>query len=193
MKKIFLSAFALSLLFASCDVKKTESGELPEVDIDVDAEAGNLPEYDVNWAEVDLKTETRMVEVPKVVIVMEEEEVEVPVLDVDMPDEYGDKRERTLMVEAEVSGKEHDLEIKQIRATGKRLYVISMLEELDQDLGDKKVRIQDQVDINAPELDVEYIIVGERPDRVFNNNNRYVKTMSEVENMLSDSEVIYED
>lgn len=193
MKKILLSVFALSMMITSCDMKKTESGELPEVDIDVDAEEGNLPEYEINWADIDLKTETRMVEVPKVVVVMEEEEVEVPVLDVDMPDEYGDKRERTLMVEAEVSDKEHNLEIKQIRATGKKLYVISELTMLDTDLGDKNVRVQDQVELNAPELDVEYIIVGERPDRMFNNNNRYVKSMSEVNNMLGDADVIYED
>ena len=141
----------------------------------------------------DLTTKTKMVEVPKVVVVMEEEEVEVPVLDVDMPDEYGDKRERTLMVEAEVSGKEHDIEIQEIRATGKKLYVIATLEKMDQDLGDNKnVRVQDQVEINAPELDVEYVIVGERPDRVFNNNNRYVNSMSEVNNMLGDADVIYE-
>ncbi|MGB5983234.1 MAG: hypothetical protein WBG46_13920 [Nonlabens sp.] len=193
MKKIFLSVFALSMMITSCDMKKTESGELPEVDIDVDAEEGNLPEYEINWADIDLKTETRMVEVPKVVVVMEEEEVEVPVLDVDMPDEYGDKRERTLMVEAEVSDKEHNLEIKQIRATGKKLYVISELTMLDTDLGDKNVRVQDQVELNAPELDVEYIIVGERPDRMFNKNNRYVSSMSEVNNMLGDADVIYED
>lgn len=191
MKKTFLTLATVALLFTSCDLKKTESGELPEVDVDVDAEAGNLPEYEVNWADVDLTTKTKMVEVPKVVVVMEEEEVEVPVLDVDMPDEYGDKRERTLMVEAEISGKEHNIEIQEIRATGKKLYVIATLEAMDQDLGDKNVRVQDQVEINAPELDVEYVIVGERPDRVFNNNNRYVKSMSEVNNMLGDADVIY--
>ncbi len=193
MKKILFIAAAMAIV--SCDVKKTESGELPEVDVDVETEAGNLPEYDVEWADVNLTTTTRMVEVPKVVIVMEEEEVEVPVLDVDMPDDgdFGDKSERTLLVEAEVSGKEHDLEIKQIRATGRKLYVIAMLEEEDGDLQGKTVRVQDQVDINAPDLDVEYIIVGERPDRIYNKNNRYVKSMSDVNNMLTDARIIYED
>jgi hypothetical protein len=191
MKKIVFIAAAL--VFTSCEMKKTESGELPEVDVDVETEAGNLPEYDVEWADVDLKTTTRTVEVPKVVVVMEEEEVEVPVLDLDMPDEgdFGEKSERTLLVEAEVSGKEHDLEIKEIRATGRKLYVIAELEELDQDLQGKTVRVQDQVDINAPDLDVQYIIIGERPDRVYNRNNRYVNSMNDINNMIGDADVIY--
>jgi hypothetical protein len=29
--------------FMACNIKKDEKGELPEVDIDVDTEAGNLP------------------------------------------------------------------------------------------------------------------------------------------------------
>ncbi len=193
MKKIIMSIFLTAALITSCDVKKTETGELPEVDIDVDAELGELPEYDMEWADVDLTTKTKTVTVPKVVVVMEEEEVEVPVLDVDMPDEsdFGEKSERTLLVETEVSDKEHKLQIQQIRATGKKLFVIATLEAMDQDLDGKTVRVQDQVDINAPDLDVEYIIVGERPDRIYNKNNRYVTSMGDVDNMLGDAQVIY--
>ncbi len=85
-----------------------------------------------------------MVEVPKVVVVMEEEEVEVPVIDVDMPDEE-EKYEQELIVEAEVEGTEHDINIQQIRASERRIYVIATLEALTKDIGDQNMRVQDQV------------------------------------------------
>lgn len=191
MKKLILlfaiGAFTFSV--TSCKIDKEESGEMPELDVDVDADAGELPEYDVDWANVDVGTNTRTVEIPKVVVVMEEEEVEVPYIDVNMPGE--DKEERTLMVEAEVSGNEHDIEIQEIRASKNRLYVISRLEKLDTDLGDKTVRIQDQVDINAPDLDVEHIIIGKKVDRVFNNNYTYVNSMNDLDASIRNAEVIY--
>ena len=77
MKKFILPLGLALALLTSCDINKKESGELPEVDVDVETEAGELPEYDVDWADVDISTRTETVEVPKVVVVMEEEEVEV--------------------------------------------------------------------------------------------------------------------
>lgn len=53
------------------EVEQTEEGEMP--DVDVSAESGDMPEYDVDTADVDVETE--------------EKTVEVPVVDVDMPDE----------------------------------------------------------------------------------------------------------
>ncbi|GAA0871125.1 hypothetical protein GCM10009117_02700 [Gangjinia marincola] len=184
-------------MIISCNVKQTESGELPEVDIDVDAEAGNLPEYDVNWADVNVGTKTKMVKVPKVVVVMEEEEIEVPYVDVDMPNDIEgydmEKSERSIIVEAEVSGKEHSLEIQEIRATKNNLFVISTLEELDTDLGDKTMRVQDQLELNAPDLNVKHVIVGTRPDRVFNSQHMYVSSMDKLNDKIKNAKVIYKD
>ncbi|KQC33260.1 hypothetical protein AAU57_07980 [Nonlabens sp. YIK11] len=188
MKIKLLSIFALIAILTSCDIKKTDGGELPEVDVDVEAEAGELPEYDVDWMDVDVTTTTRTVEVPKLVVVMEEEQVEVPVLDVDMP---GDKMERTLTVEAEIAGTDQDLEIQEVRATNNKLYVISTLEDNGTDLEGKTIRRQDQVVLNAPSLDVEYIIVGEKPNRIFNNNNRYFADMSSLDDDIANAKVIY--
>ncbi len=190
MKTRFLTVFALAALFTSCDINKTSDAEMPELDVDVEAESGELPEYDVDWMDVNVSTETRTVEIPKLVVVMEEEEVEVPILDLDMP---GDKSERTLTVEAEISGTDKDLEIEQVRATRNKLYVIASLENTDMDLEGKTVRKQDQVMINAPALDVEYIIIGERPNRVFNMNNRYFVTMNDLDTDIAEAKVIYED
>jgi hypothetical protein len=60
---------AATLGLAACDVDQTEEGELPDVDV----EAGNMPEYDVEGPDVDVGTTT--------------ETVEVPTLDIDGPDD----------------------------------------------------------------------------------------------------------
>jgi len=188
MKKVIAPLLMLALV-SSCNIKKEEKGELPDVDVDVSADAGQLPEYDVNWADIDVGTTTKTVEIPKVIVVMEEEQVEVPVIDVDMPGE--DKMERTLVVEAEVTGNEHDLSIQEIRATERRLYVISKLDKLDTDVGDKKMRVQDQVEINAPDLDVVHVIIGEKADNVLNNQYRYVNSMNDLDDKIRDAKVLY--
>ncbi len=187
MKRI-LCFLLIGTLVVSCDINQKKETELPEVDVDV--EEGQLPTFDVEWADVNVGTTTKKVEIPKVVIVMEEEEVEVPYIDVDMPndfdDKYGEKEERTLMVEAEVSGMEHDIEIKEIWAKGNNLYVISELEATDQSIDDKKMRVSDQITLNAPDLNVKHYIIGERPDRVFNTQHRYFKSMADLKSTLGD-------
>ena len=67
------------------DVDQTEPGKLPDVDVAIDAEAGKIPEYDVDTGEVNVGTETETVLVPEVVMV--DEEVEVPTVDVEEPEE----------------------------------------------------------------------------------------------------------
>ncbi|MGS2727024.1 hypothetical protein ACU8DI_10490 [Psychroserpens sp. BH13MA-6] len=179
----------------NCNVDKKKDMELPEVDVDMDvsAEEGQLPTYDVDWADVNVGTTTKTVNVPKVVVVMEEEEVEVPYIDVDMPDsDDNDKEERTLMIEAEVTGNEHTLDIKEIWASDNNLYVISELVETDQSIADKKMRVSDQVTLNAPELNVKHYIIGERPDRVFNTQHTYVADMNTLKSKMNgDYKVIY--
>lgn len=191
MRKLKTLAVAVVSVLAlqNCKMNKEESGSLPDLDVDVQADSGELPEFDVKWADIDISTTTKTIKVPKVVIVMEEEEVEVPVIDFNMPGK--DKMERSIVVEAEVSGKEHELNIMEIRATKNRLYVISKLQELTTSLGDKTMRIQDQVYVNAPDLDVQHIIVGKKADRIFNNNYKYVNSMTEVDDLIGDAKTIY--
>ena len=69
---------------SACSAEKTESGEAPS--IDVDADAGELPEYDVDTADVDVSTETTTVDVPDVNVTTQEETVEVPTIDVEPAD-----------------------------------------------------------------------------------------------------------
>ncbi len=63
-----VAAFGL----AACDVEQTEEGDMPEVTV----EGGNLPEYDVDAAEVTVGTEERVVDVP--VIGVEEADASAP-------------------------------------------------------------------------------------------------------------------
>jgi hypothetical protein len=69
MKRIIattlIAPFALGL--AACDVDQTQEGEMPEVNV----EGGQMPEFDVETADVDVGTE--------------EKTIEVPTVDVDMP------------------------------------------------------------------------------------------------------------
>lgn len=61
--------------FAGCRVEKTQEGELPEVE--VEAEGGQMPKYDVDAAEVEVGTETK--------------EIQVPDVDINPPDDEGDE------------------------------------------------------------------------------------------------------
>ncbi|OQD43215.1 hypothetical protein BUL40_05085 [Croceivirga radicis] len=193
MRKTFLSlVVATPILLGSCKVDQKKEAELPEVDVDIETAAGQLPSYDVDWADVNVGTTTKTMEIPKVVVVMEEEEVEVPYLDVDMPEDYGEKTERTLRVEAEIADTTHNLDIEKIYANEDNLIVVSSLEKGEQSLGNKTMRISDQVTLNAPDLNVKYYIIGERPEQVFNSSYTYVKDMETLKNKLEGYQVIYE-
>ena len=61
----FLSLLVAPLFvvgMAACDVEQTEEGDLPDVDV----EGGQVPEYDVDAADVEVGTDTAVVEVPDV-------------------------------------------------------------------------------------------------------------------------------
>lgn len=69
-KTAFLAMCSVSLVFAltGCKVDKTQDGELPEVE--VKADAGKLPKYEVETAEVAVGTKKVEVEVPTATIEM---------------------------------------------------------------------------------------------------------------------------
>lgn len=62
MRKTFmvLASTSLALGLAACDVDQTEEGAAPDIDIN----AGELPEFDVETADVNVTTGTRTVEIP---------------------------------------------------------------------------------------------------------------------------------
>ena len=66
---IILASSCLAL--AGCDVDQTKEGEMP--DVDVNASGGQLPEYNVTGPEVNVGTENKTVQVPTVDVDVPEE------------------------------------------------------------------------------------------------------------------------
>ena len=66
-----LAGTALTFALYGCDVDQTKEGKMPDVDVNVTE--GQLPEYDIDTPDVDIK--------------MEEKTIEVPDIDVDMPED----------------------------------------------------------------------------------------------------------
>lgn len=65
MKNLLKALIGASVLgIAACDVDQTKEAEAP--DIDVNASGGQLPEFDVDTADVNIGTENRVVQVPTV-------------------------------------------------------------------------------------------------------------------------------
>lgn len=164
-------------LVTACDVEKTDEGDMPEVDVDY--ESGEMPDYDVDWADVDVGTRTKTVSVPKIAVYTEEEQVEVPYLDFDMPD-AGESEERSVVVELEVSETKPELEIESVYASDRRLYVISRLTKTGTSLAGERARISDRIMLNAPDLDVKHLIIGERLEGNWNQQYTFVPDISAV-------------
>lgn len=186
--KLFTGILMIGIA-ASCSVDKTQEGEMP--DVDIQAESGELPEYDVDWANVKVSTRTKTVEVPKVVVVTEKEQVEVPYIEVNTPDDET-MEERTIRVEAEVANESHQMKIKEIYADDDDLHVVAELTATGQDLQGQTVRVSDQVVINAPDSDVEYYILGSRPEGYFNTQYEFISSREELNDELEDAHKIYE-
>jgi hypothetical protein len=184
--RYLLILFSASLLVFSCEVEQTQEGEMPEVSV----EEGEMPEYEVNWADVDVRSTTRTVKVPK--IVMEEREIEVPVIDFQMPkDMDGEKEERTIVVEAEVEGRAHEIDIEEAYVSNNNLYVIAELEAEEQELNGETMRVSDRIVVNAPDLNVKYYIIGDKPQGDFNNQYRFIASRSDISDELSNAKKIY--
>lgn len=68
-----LAVPAVALSMSSCEVKKTEEGEMPKVNV----EGGNVPKYDVEGP--DVKVEEKKIEIP--------DSITVPDIDIVTPAE----------------------------------------------------------------------------------------------------------
>lgn len=163
----------LALGPVSCTLEKTQSAKAPDVDVDVDP--GRWPKYNVKWADVDVGTSTRTITVPKLEWKREQMQVQVPYIDINPG--AGSREERTIAVELEVPQSGYDLEIREVRAAGDQLWVISELTKTNS-TGTGYGRVSDQVVVNAPEdLRVHRVIVGERPEGVYNRQYTFYPNM----------------
>lgn len=194
IKKIRMLTALMALLvivgLTGCEIDQTQAGDMPDVDVDVEADPGQLPAYDIDGPDVNVGTTTKMVKVPKVVVVMEEEEVEVPYIDVDVPGE--DKMEQTIVVETEVRGEGYELDIEEAYVVGNELWVISELEAPDMFPEERPtMRISDRLVLNAPDLRVKHFIIGDKPDGFHNGQYTFINSMADIESDLMNGKRLY--
>ena len=76
MNKFFMIAPIAAFALGACSVDQTEEAELP--DVDVSADGGNMPEFDVDTADVDVGSEEVTVDVPTVDVDMPEDQDKAP-------------------------------------------------------------------------------------------------------------------
>lgn len=180
---------ALVLTFA-CSVDQTREAKAPDVDVDVDP--GQLPAYDVDWADVDVGTTERTVMVPEIEFKREKATVNVPYIDINAPGK--NREERTITVEAEVPNRGYELSIREIRAVGNQLWVVSELKEAGVKSGGP-TRVSDQVVVNVPDdLNIHKVIIGERPEGSYNQEHTFYGSRADFEAKLPSSKgrVLYQ-
>jgi hypothetical protein len=178
----------LVMPLGACRVEQEEAGSLPDVDVEV--EPGSLPEYDVQGPDVNVGVTERTVTVPRVVVVQEEETVEVPYIDVSLPD--AEQIERTITPEVEVPSGGYDLSIQGVYAVNNELWVVSNLEEVDPDAPETTVRVSDRIVLNAPDMSVRHFIIGERPAGTFNEQYTFISSREEIAPQLNAGRQLYD-
>ncbi|KST69977.1 hypothetical protein [Mastigocoleus testarum] len=181
-----LSLFILLLPLASCQVKQEEAGRLPDVDIT----PGKLPEYDIKGPDVKVGVTKRTVTVPKVIVVQEQQTVEVPYIDVDLPG--ANRKERTITTEVEVPSGGYDLEVQSVYALNNELWVISQLREENPNAPRATVRVSDNIVINAPDIPVRHYIIGERPKGNFNEQYTFINDRQQIASQLESGRQLYQ-
>lgn len=180
-----LSLILLLFPLSSCRVEQEQAGRLPDVEV----EPGRLPEFDIEGPDVDIGVTERTVTVPKVVVVQEEETIEVPYIDVDVPG--AERTERTLTVEAEVPSSGYNLEIQDIYVVNNELWVVSQLEEVNPNAPQATVRASDRIAINAPDMAVRHYIIGELPIGTFNEQYTFVGNREQIASQLESGRQLY--
>ena len=184
-------AAGLAILGAvGCTAEQTQQGEPPDVDVQVDP--GQWPQYDINWADVDVGTREQTVTVPVIRVEQETKQVSVPYIDINPPNAR-DREERTVQVAVDVPHAGYELQIMEVRAAGDDLWVIARLQQGEQPAAQALTRVSDQVVVNAPsDLDVRKVVVGQRPAGM-SQEHQFVGSMENVQQIIpGGGRVIYQ-
>ncbi|MGB3757085.1 MAG: hypothetical protein WBA07_12020 [Rivularia sp. (in: cyanobacteria)] len=169
----------------SCQIEKEQAARLPEVNI----EPGRLPEYDIKGPDVKVGVTKRTVTVPKVIVVQEEQTVEVPYIDVDLPGV--ERKERTITAEVEAPSAGYNLEIQDVYAANNELWVVSRLEEENPNAPKATVRVSDRIVINAPDIPVRQYVIGKRPNGSFNEQYTFINSREQIDSQLASGKQLY--
>ena len=192
-KWITTTVLAMVLAAGACEVDQTREAELPDLDVDVDAERGQMPAYDIDGPDVNVGVRETTVTVPKLRVETETEEITVPYIDIDFPgaEDDAERQERELAVEFDVDHGGYQVEIEEVRAHGDQLYVIARLNEGDAG-AEGPNRVSDRVIINAPDSGVRYYVIGEPPNGSVASRYRFVGAESALPQPVRDAKVIYQ-
>jgi hypothetical protein len=176
--------------FGGCRAEQTKEAEAPRVDVDVDA--GQWPRYKVQWADVDVGTTQRTITVPVVRVQKETRQISVPYIDINPPG-AGDREERVVAIEVDVPHAGYQLQITDVLAAEDGLWVVAELSDVSPSKGAVATRVSDQVVVNAPDdLDVRKVVIGNRPDGVFNQQFRFFASREALNQQLPDgARVLY--
>jgi hypothetical protein len=192
MKRRLGTACAAVLVIgaAGCQVEQEQAAELPDADVSV--EGGRWPDYDVNWADVDVGTEQRTITVPVVNVQKEQREVTVPYVRVSPPG-GGEIEERTIAMDLNVPHAGYSVQIVELRASDDDLWVIGRLDESGGAGAQVLSQVSDRVVIDAPaDLDVRKVVIGTRPSGVGNTEVQFVDSMAALENSIpQNARVLY--
>lgn len=185
-----LAIAACSVALTACQVEQERAAQMP--DVDVSAEAGRWPRYDIAWADVDVGTEQRTVTVPVVSVTQETREITVPYIDINPPGSTN-REERTIALEVDVPHAGYGLEIVEVRAAQDDLWVIGRLTASDGAAAQVRSRVMDQVVVRAPEdLDVREVIVGQPPEGGYSRGHRFVDSMQALDQLIpAGARVVY--
>ena len=184
-KVLPLSLMMLLVPLTSCQVEKEQAARLPEVNI----EPGRLPEYDIKGPDVKVGVTKRTITVPKVVVVQEQQTVDVPYIDVDLPGV--ERKERTITTEVEAPSAGYNLEIQDVYAANNELWVVSRLEEENPNAPKATVRVSDRIVINAPDIPVRQYIIGDRPNGSFNEQYTFINSREQIDSQLASGKQLY--
>lgn len=185
--KLLIGTIACLSLIA-CEVEQTQEGEMPDVDISV--ESGQMPAYDVDVMDVDVSLTEKTVQVPKIVVVMEEVDVQVPVVDVTMPGKTNE--EMTFSVEVEVKGEGHRVQIEEVHIVDNKFWVLSRLETNEDVKTDATTRVSDRIIVNAPdEFEVRHFVIGDKPAGTHNDQYRFISSRSAISSKLAAGKNVY--
>ncbi|NJO44634.1 MAG: hypothetical protein HC835_02785 [Oscillatoriales cyanobacterium RM2_1_1] len=187
-KPLILTLALFLVPLAACRVEQEEAGSLPDVDVSV--EPGSLPEYDIQGPDVNVGVTERTVTIPKVIVVQEEETVEIPYVDVDVPG--AEREERTITTEVEVPSKGYALNIQGIHVVNNELWVVSQLEVQNPNAVQAITRVSDRVALNAPSMPVRQYVIGERPEGSFNEQYTFISDRQQIAAELDSGRQLYE-
>ncbi|MGB3637541.1 MAG: hypothetical protein WBA39_08185 [Rivularia sp. (in: cyanobacteria)] len=184
-KVLPLSLMMVLVPLTSCQVEKEQAARLPEVNI----EPGRLPEYDIKGPDVKVGVTKRTITVPKVIVVQEQETVDVPYIDVDLPGV--ERKERTITAEVEAPSAGYNLEIQDVYAANNELWVVSRLEEENPNAPKATVRVSDRIVLNAPDIPVRQYIIGKRPNGSFNEQYTFINSREQIDSQLASGKQLY--